>query len=187
MSYRQRSMLLDKVLVWALYSTQRRPNWYAVIVNRSGDRFSPLKNGKKEPLNIQLRFLDLTNEYLTEEVDRWSPKLGAGLYSLSDTIENQASWGAFSHRVTGVLKFNNKYFVYPNPGEIWAMYNHRKRHISWFVYVDDVTFNPIALEHAEVGKEGFKITCLLLQQTTQHDVFRQVNHTSQVNNKEDGV
>jgi hypothetical protein len=35
------------VKIWALYNEDERPNWYAVIVRRTGDRFS--KPQKPDP------------------------------------------------------------------------------------------------------------------------------------------
>lgn len=48
------------VKVWALYNQQERPNWYALIVRRTGDRFSSQKlapSGKvsmKQPLHVEM-------------------------------------------------------------------------------------------------------------------------------------
>jgi hypothetical protein len=41
--------------VWALYNEHERPNWYARILKRAGDRFSRMSYGaKKHPLYIEM-------------------------------------------------------------------------------------------------------------------------------------
>lgn len=44
------------VKVWALYNQHERPNWYALIIRRTGDRFSRKNQstGKKLPLSIEM-------------------------------------------------------------------------------------------------------------------------------------
>lgn len=159
--------------VWALYNMQQLPNWYAVIQERSGDRFSPLHRGnKKSPLHIEVKFLELTGQYSSGEVDKWNPRRGAGLYQIGTTTDIQECWLSFSHRVTGFVKTRNGYFFYPKEGEVWALYQREERSHPWFVLVTESKLDESRLEAAKPGQEGFRARCRILQLTVQTDVFR---------------
>eukprot|EP00250_Pteridium_aquilinum_P034556 c7748_g1_i2 orf=260-2191(+) len=159
--------------VWALYNMQQLPNWYAVIEQRTGDRFSPLLRGnKKLPLHIEVKFLELTGQYSSGEVDKWNPRRGAGLYRLGTTTDTQECWLSFSHRVTSFVKTKTGYFFYPKEGEVWALYQRQERSRPWFVLVIKSRIDYSKLEAAKPGQEGFKARCKILQLTVQTDVFR---------------
>ncbi|KAI5081932.1 hypothetical protein GOP47_0001675 [Adiantum capillus-veneris] len=162
--------------IWALYNMQQLPNWYAVIEERSGDRFSPLetlkKSTKKLPLHIEVKFLELTNHYTCGEIDKWNPRRGAGLYQLGTATDTQDCWLSFSHRVTGFVKTRTGYFFYPKEGEVWALYQRQERSRPWFVLVMESKVDHSKLDAAKPGQEGFKARCKILQLTLQTDVFR---------------
>ncbi|MCO5576907.1 hypothetical protein L7F22_030728 [Adiantum nelumboides] len=162
--------------IWALYNMQQLPNWYALIEERSGDRFSPLqtlkKSIKKLPLHIKVKFLELTNQYSSGEIDKWNPRRGAGLYQLGTATDTQDCWLSFSHRVTGFVKTRTGYFFYPKEGEVWALYQREERSRPWFVLVVESKVDQSKLDTAKPGQEGFKARCKILQLTVQTDVFR---------------
>lgn len=159
--------------VWALYNMHQLPNWYAVIEARSGDRFSPLQKGnKKLPLHIEVKFLELTNQYAFGELDKWNPRRGAGLYQLGTTTDTQECWLSFSHRVTSFVKMRTGYFFYPKEREVWALYQREERSRPWFVLVVESRVDHSKLEAARPGQEGFKARCKILQLSVQTDVFR---------------
>nr|XP_024370051.1 uncharacterized protein LOC112279643 isoform X2 [Physcomitrium patens] len=163
--------------VWALFNEHGRPNWYAVIQSRTGDRFSeiPDATGKRSitklPLSIEMKYLEMTPAYAKDEVDEWNPQRGSGLLKLRDVVDIQDNWQAFSHRVTSYVKFENSYFVYPGNDEVWAVY-HAETLSRYFVYVVESTIICARLLNDKPGQdEGFLARCLLLQKTTEHEVY----------------
>eukprot|EP00249_Psilotum_nudum_P019237 c27157_g1_i2 orf=480-2354(-) len=164
---------MDVGEVWALYNTHQRPNWYGVIQNRSGDWFSPVQKDKpRQVLHIKVRFLEMAREYMSGEVDKWSPNRGAGRYRIGNVTDVQESWLAFSHRVTGLMKVQCGYFIYPHKGEVWALYDRQRRSCPWFVLVVESKIDKNSVESGKPGKEGFKAECRILQHTMQNEVFR---------------
>lgn len=162
--------------VWALFNENGRPNWYAVIQSRTGDRFSPIadagnkRNVTKSPLKIEMQYLEMSPNYLREEVDEWNPQRGSGLLKLRPVTDIQDSWLAFSHRVSSVIKFEDSYFVYPGNDEVWAVY-HAETWSRYYVYVAGSTISCDKLESDNPGDEGFYARCLLLQRTSEHEVY----------------
>ncbi|KAG0617799.1 hypothetical protein M758_4G015600 [Ceratodon purpureus] len=162
--------------VWALFNENGRPNWYAVIQSRTGDRFSPIpdpgnkRNVTKLPLKIEMQYLEMTPNYLKEEVDEWNPQRGGGLFRLRPVTDVQDSWLAFSHRVTSIIKLGESYFVYPGNNEVWAVY-HAETWSRYYVYVVGSTIDCDKLEQDKPGDEGFYARCILLQKTSEHEVF----------------
>ncbi|XP_024392742.1 uncharacterized protein [Physcomitrium patens] len=162
--------------VWALFNEYGRPNWYAVIESRTGDRFSAFpdatgkRNVTKLPLKIEMKYLEMTPAYLKEEVDEWNPQRGSGLLKLRNVMDIQDNWQAFSHRVTSYVKLEDSYFVYPGNDEVWAVYNGETLS-RYFVYVSESTISSDRLRRGKPGQEGFHARCLLLQKTAEHEIF----------------
>ncbi|KAH9558908.1 hypothetical protein CY35_06G032800 [Sphagnum magellanicum] len=112
--------------VWALYNEHERPNWYARILKRAGDRFSRMSYGaKKHPLYIEMQYLEITTPYLEGEDDEWNPLRGTGLFELREEVDTQVAWTTFSHRVTSCLTLGDKFYVYPGKDEVWAVYSRQ--------------------------------------------------------------
>ncbi|KAH7423821.1 hypothetical protein KP509_12G075700 [Ceratopteris richardii] len=169
----EKCSVMDVGEVWALYNMQQLPNWYAIIEKRSGDRFSPVQKGDKRlPLLIEVKFLELSTQYSSGEIDKWNPQRGAGSYHLGRTTDRQECWLSFSHRVTGFVKTRAGYFIYPVKGQVWALYQREERSSPWFVLVIESSIDHSKIESARPGQEGFKARCKILQLTVQADVFR---------------
>ncbi|KAJ7533287.1 hypothetical protein O6H91_13G040900 [Diphasiastrum complanatum] len=166
--------VMDVGEVWAVYNEHERPNWYAVILQRSGGRFSAsARNGKKRLLKIEVQFLEMAYDYLVGELDAWSPLRGTGRYRLSQRTDIQDSWVSVSHRITGYSKLKRGYFVYPSKNEVWAIYQRgSERPTPLFVYVLEMKLDWNKLESTKPGKEGFKARCQLMQQTVQAETYR---------------
>lgn len=160
--------------IWALYNTYEQPNWYALIIKRSGGRFSKTGNtGEKQYIQIEVKFLELAYDYTPRETDLWSPDRGTGMFNIWHDSEIQDSWCSFSHRVKSYYKFPCSYFIYPGKDEVWAVYTRQKiRSSTFFVYVAESSMSTKKLETVKPGKEGFKARCYILQQTTQPEIFR---------------
>ncbi|KAL2651864.1 hypothetical protein R1flu_019992 [Riccia fluitans] len=159
---------MDSGEVWALYNTHERPNWYAVIVNRYGDRFSDdlIQSGKKRPpLCIQVKFMEMVHAYSARESNTWDTNRGTGLYHLRDFVDTQSSWVAFSHRVSNFLKFDKSYyFIYPGKDEVWAIYDIEAK-CRFLVYVTSSTIDKNKARQGKSGKESFSARCRPLQRT----------------------
>ncbi|KAH9537934.1 hypothetical protein CY35_16G078200 [Sphagnum magellanicum] len=163
--------------VWALYNEHERPNWYALILRRSGDRFSRCgRADKKNPLRIEMQYLEITQPYLEGEEDSWNMLRGTGLFELRQQIDCQISWVTFSHRVTSVVKVQDKFFIYPGQDEVWAVCS-RKAWSNFFVYVVESTIDINRLQSGRPGNEGFNACCHLLIKTTEHETYRITDKT----------
>ncbi|KAG6547886.1 hypothetical protein Mapa_010706 [Marchantia paleacea] len=162
--------------VWAMYNLHQRPNWYVQIVSRSGERFDetgyePGKKGSRIPLRIECRFLELTKPYEAGERDLWSTIRGCGLYTVSENIEVQGSWVAFSHQVTSVLRVDDgQIFIYPAKGEVWSVYDSGTES-RYLVYVLESSVNKQSAKLGVPGKEGFSARCHLLQKKMELDLY----------------
>ncbi|CAK9208796.1 unnamed protein product [Sphagnum jensenii] len=169
--------VMDPDDVWALYNEHERPNWYALILRRSGDRFSRCgRADKKNPLRIEMQYLEITQPYLEGEEDSWNMLRGTGLFELRQQIDCQISWVTFSHRVTSVVKVQDKFFIYPGQDEVWAVCS-RKAWSNFFVYVVESSIDISRLQSGRPGNEGFTACCHLLIKTTEHETYRKTNTT----------
>ncbi|KAL2629596.1 hypothetical protein R1flu_014282 [Riccia fluitans] len=163
--------------IWAMYNCQQRPNWYAKIVSRSGGRFDEsgwepgMKPCHRRPLQIEVIFLELTEPYEVGEPDLWNTIRGTGLYLLTDRIDAQSTWVAFSHRVTTMIRLADYlYFIYPGKGEVWSVYD-RDTESRYLVYVAESSLDKQNAMRGIPGKEGFSARCRLLQKQTQPDLY----------------
>ncbi|BBM97509.1 protein MpDNMT3a [Marchantia polymorpha subsp. ruderalis] len=164
---------MDPGEVWALYNSHERPNWYAVIVSRSGDRFSDVRiqlGRKRPPIYIEVKFMEMTSAYAAGEPDNWDTNRGTGLFHLRELIDKQNSWVAFSHRVSTFLHFDNHYFMYPGKDEVWAIYDNAAK-CRYLVYVLTSEIDRQKAKLGKPGKEGFHARCRLLQRT-ENEVYR---------------
>eukprot|EP01018_Ginkgo_biloba_P033217 Gb_05513 [translate_table: standard] len=119
----QKCSVMEEGDIWALYNTHEQPNWYALIVKRSGGRFTKSgKNGKKGHIRVEVKFLELTYDYTSGEADRWSPDRGTGKYKISRDSEIQDNWFSFSHRVKSYSKCQYSYFIYPGKDELHILH-----------------------------------------------------------------
>ncbi|BBN11129.1 protein MpDNMT3b [Marchantia polymorpha subsp. ruderalis] len=163
--------------IWAMYNIHQRPNWYVQIVSRSGERFDLNvnergKKGSRLPLRIECRFLELTKPYEAGQLDLWSTIRGCGLYTVSEGIEVQGSWVAFSHQVTSLLKVDHGLiFIYPAKGEVWSVYDSGTES-RYLVYVLESSVNTKKAKLRVPGKEGFSARCRLLQKKIELDLYR---------------
>ncbi|KAL3700106.1 hypothetical protein R1sor_018128 [Riccia sorocarpa] len=159
---------MDSGEVWALYNSHERPNWYAVIVSRSGDRFSDpqFQSSKKRPqIRIEVKFMEMAPAYAKREADAWDTNRGTGLFHLRDLTDTQTSWVAFSHRVSTFIEFDKEYFVYPGKDEVWAIYDvDAKCRFLVYVVSSNIDRNKVK-QKAKPGQEGFSARCRLLQRT----------------------
>ncbi|KAL3683375.1 hypothetical protein R1sor_001397 [Riccia sorocarpa] len=165
--------------IWAMYNCEQRPNWYAKIVSRSGGRFDVsechwepgMKRGLRRPLHIEVIFLQLTKPYELGEPDLWNTIRGTGLFVLTDKVDAQSTWVAFSHRVTTVVEHDhNCYFIYPGKAEVWSIYDCGTE-ARYLVYVAESTVDKEKAVKGAPGKEGFSARCRLLQRKTQPDLY----------------
>ncbi|KAL3700402.1 hypothetical protein R1sor_018424 [Riccia sorocarpa] len=158
---------MDPGEVWALYNGHQRPNWYAVIVSRSGDRFSDaeIQQGQKRPpVDFEVKFMEMSAAYAAREPDEWNTNRGTGLFHVRGSVDKQTSWIAFSHRVSTFLKVDDNYFIYPCKDEVWAIYDADSKACEMLVYVTASYISKKAKEGVP-GKEGFFARCRLLQRT----------------------
>eukprot|EP00252_Welwitschia_mirabilis_P005901 TRINITY_DN16497_c0_g1_i1.p1 TRINITY_DN16497_c0_g1~~TRINITY_DN16497_c0_g1_i1.p1 ORF type:complete len:592 (+),score=122.46 TRINITY_DN16497_c0_g1_i1:282-2057(+) len=168
--------VMDPGELWVLYNGRGLPNWYGIIVNRSGGRFTMKshKNGNTH-VQVEVRFLELSYEYGGKDEDEQCPERGTGRYKICRDTEHQNSWFAFSHRMKSYWKNKHAYFIYPGKGEVWAI-NHRWRAKTcpFFVYVADSEFSipQNKLGSTKPGKEKFKAKCYALQQTLDAEVYK---------------
>lgn len=160
----QECSAMDPGEVWALYNSHERPNWYALIASREGDRFSSCTQvkGKKSPLHIEVRFMEMTRSYAAEEMDEWDAIRGTGLFQVRAMTDNQNSWVAFSHRIENYWKFGELYFIFPANDEVWAVYD-AVAHSRYLVYVVESYVDKSKAKEGQPGQESFQARCRLMQ------------------------
>ncbi|KAG0595435.1 hypothetical protein M758_UG166500 [Ceratodon purpureus] len=164
--------------IWALFNEDERPNWYAVIVRRTGDRFSKPQKAdpgarivKLLPLFVEMQYLELTPAYSVKEADRWNPLRGTGVYEARKAIDTQDSWTYFSHRVTSFIQADNKVLIFPGKDEVWTVYC-QKMWSPFFVYVKESTMSLKTLDSVRPSAEGFMAKCYLVIKTREHEIYR---------------
>lgn len=103
--------------IWALYSEiDELPKYYAWI-----------KKVQWEDCGvISIKWLEL--QPTTDKQKLWSANgldFGCGRFKVSGNIEQYSSTSPFSHTVCAKpIKKNDLYEIYPNPGEIWAIFKN---------------------------------------------------------------
>ncbi|CAM6092399.1 unnamed protein product [Calypogeia fissa] len=155
---------MDPGEVWALYNDHERPNWYALIESRTGDRFSSCTQGRKKrpPVQIEVKFMEMVEAYSAQEADEWDTIRGTGLFRVRAVVDNQNSWVAFSHRMDNYLKVDDLYFIFPAKDEVWAVYDSVSNS-RYLVYVVASRVDKNKAKLGQPGNECFYARCRILQ------------------------